>query len=442
MNQPPSSGMNTPQGYGPPPAHGQPPSAPLPASGSYHPQHPQRTGFTRQIFNPAMYKQPGSGSWAAASLILAIIGWVTLGCLGIFTWPLGLLFGLIGMVGNKRAKGLSFAGFILSAAGIGLGVLLLSIGFFAQFQTEKMAENAGKPVVAAIAEFKQDNKRVPYSLEELVAEGYLPPRWDQGFAGIDGNVEEFVKGRKWSDFLAYRPGADGDWVGRPGEGGGVQVEGDWTNWSISFDDGQEREHQTYGLSFIGLDGQWGGSDDAAVRQELDESFDLTQLWGGDSKTREFGQKRRELQRMLTQLEDKRESLEGAVAKARGDLDQVEDELRQLMRERNLADIEAVRADTKGAGLLKLAGATDKRLQAARRKLVLVTDKVDTLGIQVRLLANEEEMAKIADNPEEMAELITLLEDSRKVLDDQVPLSDLDRIDDDKAADNWFKTKFK
>src|SRR5690606_41692178 len=114
MNQPPNSGMNVPPGYGQtPPGYGPPPGAPqsypqsgpVPASGSYMPPPQGRTGFTRQIFNPAMYRQPGSGSWAAASLILSLVSMIF--CLGLIA-PLPLLIGLVGLVGNKRAKGLAF----------------------------------------------------------------------------------------------------------------------------------------------------------------------------------------------------------------------------------------------------------------------------------------------------------------------------------------------
>ena len=79
---------------------------------------------------------------------------------------------------------------------------------------------------------------------------------------------------------------------------------------------------------------------------------------------------------------------------------------------------------------------------AEKKLELVTNKIDDIGIQVRLLENEEEMAKLADNPKELAELVLLLEESQKVLEDKVSLGDLDTKADDVAADEWFKDRFK
>ncbi|MCA8915161.1 MAG: hypothetical protein KDB90_07100 [Planctomycetes bacterium] len=446
MNQPPNSGMNTPPGYGQtPPGYGPPPqSGPVPNSGSYQPPPQGRTGFTRQIFNPAMYRQPGSGSWAAASLILAIIGWVTLGCLGWLTWPLGLLFGLIGLVGTKRAKGMSFAGVILSGAGIACFIAFFALGFYVQFQGDTMAEQGGKPVVAAIEDFKKDHKRVPNTLDELITEGYLPATWTQGFEGIDSHVEDVVTGKRWDEFLAYKPGENATWVGKPGQNKkSLNVEGDFGDWSISLDGNEEgKTYQTYGLSFIGIDGISGTSDDKAVNQAPEEPYDLANLWSDDNNTRELSRKRRDLQRVATQLADKKDTLGGAVQKAEADLAQVEGEVRDLMRAKDLASFDEVKKDNKGAGLLKLAGATAKRLSVAQKKLQLVTAKIDDISIQVRLLENEEEMSKLADSPKEMAELVLLLEESQKVLDDKVSLGDLDTKADDVAADEWFKDRFK
>lgn len=454
MNQPPNSGMNVPPGYGQtPPGYGQPQgypqgapqsypqSGPVPASGSYMPPPQGRTGFTRQIFNPAMYRQPGSGSWAAASLILSLVSMVF--CLGLIA-PLPLLIGLVGLVGNKRAKGLAFVGVVLSALQIGGWALLMGTGMYLNFQSEGLAEDAGKPVVAAISEFKNDHKRVPMSLEELVGEGYLPATWEQGLDGINGNVAEHVKGKRWSDFLRYKPGGDSMWKG---ETGWVDVanNGNADDWADFFGveaptEGQT--YQTYGLAFVGLDTLWGTTDDSAVNQTPEEPYELTAVWGGDDKTREFAKKRRDMQRMQRQLESKRETLEGAVSKAEKDLEQVEGEVRELMNAKGLASLDAVKKDSKGAGLLKLAGATAKRHDVAKKKLQLVSAKIDDISIQVRLLQNEEEMAKMADSPQEMAELVMLLEETQKVLDDKVSLGDLDTKADDEAAAEWFSDKFK
>jgi hypothetical protein len=459
MNQPPNSGMNPPPGYDqPPPGYGQPPQGygqpqgyqqpqsygqPMPNSGSYMPpQQPQRTGFTRQIFNPATYKQPGSGSWAAASLILAIVGWVL--CLGFITWPLALLFGLVGLVGNKRAKGMSFAGVVISGLGIATVVGFFSLGYYTMFQTETMAENGGKPVVAAIEDFKADHKRVPHSLDELVSMGYLPPTWEQGLDDIDGNVSKVVKGKHWGDFLRYKAGSDASWTGSSGWETTTSTT-DWDGWSDYYDvppASAPQSYQTYGLAFIGLDNIWGTTDDTAVNQSPEKPYELSAVWGGDNQTRELAKNRRELQRLQRQLEAKKESLINSLNKANTDLGQVEGEVRDLMEQKNLNTLEAVKKDSKGSGLLRLAGATAKRQQAAQKKLEMVTAKIDDIGIQVRLLANEEEMAKLADSPQEMAELVALLEDSQKVLDDKMDLGALDKIDDDQAASDWFKSTIK
>ncbi|MBZ0137320.1 MAG: hypothetical protein K8I27_13220 [Planctomycetes bacterium] len=445
MNQPPNSGTNTPPGYGPPPGYGQPQSG-VPHSGSYQPPPQGRTGFTRQIFNPATYRQPGSGSWAAASLILAIIGWVTFGCLGIITWPLGLLFGLIGMIGNKRGKGLSFAGFALSAGGIGLGILLMSIGFFARFQSETMAEDAGKPVIAAIAEFKEDHSRVPHSLDELIVEGYLPPRWEQGFEGVDSNVEDFVKGKKWGDFLAYKAGENASWVGEPvkrsGGGGDVTVEGDWDNWSISFDGGDAKEYQTFGLTFIGLDNEWGfgSSDDAAVNQNPEAPFDTAQLWSGDETTRDAMKKKRELQVMLKRVDDKLKTIDGSVENALASLDKHEKRLMQIAGDKGLSR-EEIKTDKDTKEWLKLIGETSKRLSITLKKKAELMSTRNKLEVQMERLANQVELSKLAENKEQLAELQQLLDESKDALDSDEDSYFADKSDDEFAND-WLKDKFK
>lgn len=443
MNQPPNSGMNTPPGYGAPqqpPGYGAPPGGPVPHSGSYPPP-PGRSGFTRQIFNPAMYKQPGSGSWAAASLILAIIGWVTFGCLGIITWPLGLLFGLIGMVGNKRAKGLSFAGFALSAAGIALGVVLMSIGFFAQFQSESMAEDAGKPVVAAIAEFKAKHNRVPHNLEELIAEGLLPRTWSEGFDTIDGNIEGFAKGRAWGDFLAYKPGEDAQWVGRPrADNSGVKIEGDFGDWSISYDDGELKEHQTYGLTFIGLDNDWGTSDDTAVNQNPDEPYDLSALWSGDDTTRDAMRKKSELQNMLREVDRKLKDIDTSIDAARSSMQKHEDRLLELADEKGLSR-DQIRTDPDTREWLKLIGETSKRLSITEAKKASLRSTRNKLEVSMERLNNQVELAKLADNKEELAKLQQLLDESKEALDADESSYFANKSNDD-FADEWLKEKFR
>jgi hypothetical protein len=203
-----------------------------------------------------------------------------LGCLGILTWPLGLLFGLIGMVGNKRAKGLSFAGFVLSGAGLAVGIGLFALGFHLQFMKEGIAEQAGAPIVAAIKQFKDENQRVPHSLDELVAKGYLPATWDQGLDDVEGHVQDVVKGKKWDDFLRYKAGEDTEWQGAGwNRDSGVSV--DFSDWELRIDgpENKEKAHTTYGLAFCGIDGQWGTDDDTPVNQSPETPYDLASIWG-------------------------------------------------------------------------------------------------------------------------------------------------------------------
>lgn len=445
MNQPPNSGMNTPPGYGAPqqpPGYGQPQQASaVPNSGSYQPPPQGRTGFTRQIFNPAMYKQPGSGSWAAASLTLAIIGWVTLGCLGVITWPLGVLFGLIGMIGNKRGKGLSFAGFLLSAAGIGIFIVLMSIGFFAQFQSETMADDAGKPVVAAIAEFKDKHNRVPHNLEELISEGLLPRTWDQGFEGIDSNVEGSVKGRAWTEFLAYRPGENAQWVGEPrADNTGFKMEGGWDDISITFDDGEVKNHQTYGLTFIGLDNDWGSTDDAAVNQNPDEPFDTATLWSEDDTTRDAMRKRSELQKMLTDVDNRLKDIDTSIASAKTALEKHEGRLMELADEKGLSR-DQIKTDPDTKEWLKLIGETSKRLSITEAKKSKLRSTRNKLEVSMERLNNQVELAKLADNKEELAKLQQLLDESKEALDADENSYFSDKSNDE-FADEWLNEKFR
>ncbi|MHC4840252.1 MAG: DUF4190 domain-containing protein, partial [Planctomycetota bacterium] len=166
MNQPP----NTPPGYGQPypPQQPQQQQSAVPHSASYPAQQGFR-GATRQIFNPASYKQPGSGSWAASSLIISLVSMFI--CLGLLS-PISLILGFIGLFGNKRGKGLAFAGFMLSLVQVTLWTAVFVFGGMAVIQSESNANYAGAPVVAAIEQFKEDNDCVPNSLQELVDGGY------------------------------------------------------------------------------------------------------------------------------------------------------------------------------------------------------------------------------------------------------------------------------
>lgn len=438
-----SDPLNTPPGYGQPQQphpqqHQQ--QHPVPHSASY-PAPQGFRGATRQIFNPASYKQPGSGSYAAASLILALIGWLTLGCLGVITWPLGMILGFIGLIGNKRGKGLSFAGFALSAAGIATLIGFFALGYGINMYSQDNADHAGAPVVAAIDQFKKDNDRVPVSLQELVDEGYLPATWDQGFGDADEDVQDVVKGQKWEKFLSYQPGASSDWneASYPSK---RAVEPEYYDSQYLPDDGFTEEsgpdaqkEQNYGLAFIGVDNIWGSTDDSAVEQNQDKVFDLTTLTNMDSKTRDSNKTRNALKNRLKQLEARKAQLERDVIKVADDLSKHEVTLNRMAKDRNLNTLEEVKANKITADALLLIGETKKRQHMTNAQLMAIRDKIDAIGIQVSRLANKEAMAKLGGSPELAAELELLLDESKKALDTD---SFFDDTSGEKYADDWYK----
>lgn len=465
MNQPPNipPGYGTPQqpaGYGPPPGNpGYPPQyqqgpGPVPHSGSYAPppqqqqyappqSYPQQgfRGMTRQMFNPASYRQSGSGSWAAASLIISLVSILFCGLLS----PFSLLFGLIGMVGNKRAKGMAFAGFVISLCQVGLWVAVMGLGVHQVYWAEEYATQAGAPVVAAIEEFKKDNQRVPHNIEELVANGYLPESWSTGLDDLDSAVKSSVEGKKWSEFLRYKPGSDATWEGKTGFAEVVR-KGDAEDWSDFMGlpakgDKAAKEFQTYGLAFIGVDNSWSTTDDKPVKQEA--GFDLQKLFGGgDAKTREITQKRRELQKMLQSIENKSKYYETALKKAQGDLKEAEDDLRKVAKDRKLSTLEEVKGDKVANEHLLLIGEVQKRLMAVEKKSRQATDTHAQLKVKVKRLANQEEMAKLADSPAELAALDQLIADSKSALDETSGLGELDKLTERDAAEQWFKKNFR
>src|SRR5688572_19806681 len=101
MNVPPGYNQqpNVPQGYGAPGGY-TPPSGygPVPQSGSYMPHPPQHgfRGATRQFFNPAAYRQPGTGAYGTASLIVSLVS-LFLFC-GLLS-PISLVLGFVGLIG-------------------------------------------------------------------------------------------------------------------------------------------------------------------------------------------------------------------------------------------------------------------------------------------------------------------------------------------------------
>lgn len=461
-NIPPGYGApQQPAGYGPPPGHpGYPPQqGPVPHSGSYPPgpqpgyapppqSYPQQgyqqphgiRGMTRQIFNPASYRQQGSGSWAAASLIISLVS--ILFC-GLFS-PLSLIFGLVGMIGNKRAKGMAFAGFLISLLQVGSWAMVMGFGVHQVYWAEEYAAQGGAPVVAAIEEFKNDNKRVPHSIEELVANGYLPESWTTGLDDLDGAVKTAVEGKKWSEFLRYKPGGDANWEGGTGfvelvRKGDSQ---DWNEFLGTPGNSETKEYQSYGLAFIGVDKAWSTSDDKPVKQD-GTRFELQKLFGGgDAKTREITQKRRELQKMLQNLENKSKYYQTAHKKAEDDLKEAENDLRKIAGERNLRTLEQVKADKVANENLLLIGEIQKRLLIVSKKSQQASDTHAQLKIKTKRLANQEEMAKLADSPQELAALERLIEDSKTALDEKSGLGDLDKLTERDAAEQWFKENFR
>ncbi|MBK9973956.1 MAG: hypothetical protein IPP14_04195 [Planctomycetes bacterium] len=459
MNQPPNpSGSNIPPGYGQPqspPGYGAPQGAPgyppqygqqgpVPNSGSYQPpppqqyappqSYPQQQGFrgmTRQMFNPASYRQQGSGSYAAASFILALVGWFL--CLGPLTWPISVLLGLVGLIGTKRAKGLSFAGVLISGAGIAMVAGFFALGMHVQFQKAKLATEAGAPVVAAIEEFKSDNKRVPHNLEELVANGYLPETWDKGTDDLSSYVKETVAGKKWSDFLRYKAGESQTWNG----GGFIETirSDDPDDWAEMFNvptDRAAKEHQTYGLAFIGIDKQWSSSDDEAVKQDGDK-FETAKLWGGDSTTRDAMKKKRELRTMMNQVQSKIKAATVAMEKAKADLEKHGAKVNEVIKRKGLKR-DQVKKDPDAGEWLTLIGETNKRLLLTQEKVNKLTSTYNKLEVQMERLAGQVELAKLADSPDELAKLTQLIEESKKTVESESYFSDMS---DTEAANKWL-----
>ncbi|MDC1142917.1 hypothetical protein OAU50_07470 [Planctomycetota bacterium] len=435
MNQPP----NTPPGYNQQYPPQQPPQQPqghsnVPHSASYPAQHGFR-GATRQMFNPASYKQPGSGSWAASSLIISLVSLVI--CLGLLS-PISLILGFIGLFGNKRGKGLAFAGFLLSLVQVAGWTAVFVFGGLAVFEAESNANYAGAPVVAAIDQFKEDNDRVPHSLQELVDGGYLPVAWNENFGEMPEDVIEVVKGKKWEKFIAYMPGEDSRW--EPGYFWDPKDYKPAPEHMDEFTEAAEKEAlNSYGLAFIGMDDEWGSTDDSAVDQDPEEAFDLTELVGGSPELRELNKTRIELNRRLKQLRQRKEQLESAITSVNKDLASHEKTLRRLADDRGFTTVSEIRSDKVTASALKLIGETKKRQNLTQMQLKAVGNKIDAIGIEVSRLKNQEAMAKLSDSPELAAELEQLLEESKKALDDD---SYFDDTSEDKYADEWFNENYR
>lgn len=465
MNQPPNqSGSNVPPGYGapqqpagygPPPSNpGYPPQypqgpGPVPHSGSYAPPpqgHPQQAyappqsypqqqhgfrGMTRQMFNPATYRQQGSGSWAAASLILSLVSAFL--CLG-FISPLPMLLGLIGMIGNKRAKGMAFAGFLISAVQVVGWVAIFGLGLHVQFQGEKLATEAGAPVVAAIEEFKNDNKRVPHSLDELVDMGYLPETWTAGTEDLSSFVKEDVQDKKWTDFLRYKAGGDAQWDGKTGfvEAARSDNAEDLLDAFGIPSNAEAKAYQSYGLAFVGIDGSWNTSDDSPVKQD-GEKYDLAKLWGGNDATREAMKTKRELRTMMNQLEVKIKGIDKSIDTYKASIAKNGAKLDEIVKRKKLSKAN-IRKDSEASQYLQLIGETNKLVLLSEEKRGRLQSTYTSLEVQMERLANQVEWAKSSENRDELAKLEQLLKDSRKTAETDGYFSD---ISDTDAADKWL-----
>ncbi len=438
MNDPHSGGMNTPPGYDTPPSG----SGSYPQQGYY--QQPQSfRGATRQMFNPAAYKQPGSASWGAASLILSIVGWVTCLC-GPVLFPISLILGLVGMIGRKRAKVAAFIGFLLSGIGIAAWVAFFAIGGVAQFQSEEYAGQAGAPVVAAIAEFKEDNGRVPNNITELVNSGYLPTTWNDGLDGLDSSVRDQVEGKAWHEFLRYKPGGDDAWEGDSGwvdEGSG-DIQNESFFGALENMANANTTKTTYGLAFIGPDGKWGTYDDKPVNQNPESTYDLVDLYGGDEQTRKIMSTRRELTKVKAKMRAKVTQYQSMLDSATKDLTTNENNLVAYAEQKNLRTLSSVKSDDVGREHLLLVGETQKLLELTRVKLEAVKLQLNKVELKIKRLANQETMAKLAGSKEDLARLATLLEESRDVLDGKTDeITKLEKQSNESMADDWFRKKF-
>ncbi|MCC6573337.1 MAG: hypothetical protein IT462_06040 [Planctomycetes bacterium] len=463
MNQPPGYN-NPPPGYPPQPQPGQTPpppqpgygypppgSGPMPASQSYYPPPPQQghrpRGFTRQIFNPAAYRAPDTSAWGVASLVLSLVSLVV-SC-GLLS-PISLLLGLIGLIGRKSGKGLAFAGFLISAGTIAVwGLFGFAIASSIIYK-EQNANAAGAPVVAAIVDFKKDhNGDVPASLEVLVDQGYLPPRWDKGLEGLGEGVKKVVSGKKWEEFLRYsaagsitpdvpkpraKRGKFADRRGDRDDDEGVDHDISWypdgDEPRVEIGGGALKGVTTYTLTFIGPDGGWGTYDDDSVNTNPSTLFDLGKLGGG-----EFTQKKRELVSSLRTLENSIRDLDAEIPKEEKRKREAEIDLKKRMRDKGLTK-ETLKQDDVANDQLLLVGESIGRLKKYKDKLEKLRDQQARVAIKVKRLEGMAAEAQLGENTADMAELAVLLEGSRKILDTDTALSAIDKKNE---ADEWLKS---
>jgi len=456
MNTPPGYNQqpNVPQGYGQP--QGYPPpqgyQQPMPQSHSYMPppQHPHGfRGATRQFFNPATYRQPGTGAFGTASLILSLVS-IVLMC-GLLS-PISLVLGFVGLIGQKTHKGAALAGVLISILPALLWAGVFAFGLHHAMYTEKYAAQAGGPVIAAVEEYKKDHGgKVPASLDALVSEGLLPARWTAGLDDLDSPVKSVVEGKAWSEFLRYTPiggsvssnssrrerrtrAASGDdWV-VDGEGSG----------DLEPAPEQVVTSTVYTLVFIGVDGNWSTTDDTNISLNPDKKYDLSVLGGSNTTAmRQLAQTKRKLEAAQSDATAKIDSLKNIdLPKAEKRLAENEKDLKSLARQKALKTPEKIRADKDCSKWLKVIGQEIQVIAAINNKINKLLSSLNDVKVSLRSLESQEAMAKLADNKAELAELNALLEQTTKELTTDATTEFMgDESGKEKAANDWLREQF-
>ncbi|MCC6148882.1 MAG: hypothetical protein IT461_01410 [Planctomycetes bacterium] len=458
MNVPPGYNQqpNVPPGYGAPgqsyPPQGQysPPQgySAMPQSGPYMPPPPPHgfRGATRMMFNPASYRQPGTGAFGTSSLIISIVSIFLCGILS----PISLLLGFAGLIGKKTHKGAALAGVIISIIPAAFWIFAMTFGLHHAFNSDKYALQATGPVVAAIDEYKKDHDgRVPPSLDSLVEEGYLPARWNAGLDSVDSPVKSLVEGKEWKEFLQYGPGSSYRFAPPPRRAvkrTGTEIREDW------IDDGDDSAEpmvpatteKTYVLKFIGVDGVWGNSDDRDAVQNPEKKFDLSVFGGSNtSAMRELAQTKRQLESAQQEALAKISSLtKNDLPKARQRLADNEKELKKLAAKKNLQSKAAIKADKDCSVWLKAIGQELQVITAIENKMQRLESSLNTIKGSLANLRSQEAMAKLADNKQELAELQALLDNTTKELAKDETSEYLGDDAKSKAADDWLEDQYK
>jgi hypothetical protein len=440
---PPQGGYAQPQGY-----------TAMPQSGPYMPPPAQQgfRGATRMMFNPAAYRQAGTGAFGTSSLIISIVSLIFL-C-GILS-PLSLLLGFAGLIGKKTHKGAALAGVIISILPAAAWVGVFAFGFHHVFYSEKYAAQAGGPVIAAIEEYKKDHDgKVPSTLDTLVDDGYLPQRWNEGLDDLDGPVRATVEGKEWKEIFQYGPGTNKYSSNQPiaRKTGPRRAKASDHDWIDGEESGEEVTIETpvvettekvYWLKFVGVDGIWGNADDTDVKQNPEKKFDLSVFGGKNSSgMREIAQTKRKLESAQKDAETKIGTLnKNDLPKARLRLADNEKELKKLAAKKNLSGSTAVKADKDCKVWLKAIGQELQVIAAISAKIETLESSLNSIKGRLANLRSAEAMAKLADNKQELAELQTLLDDTTKELNKDNTSEFLGETKEAKAADDWLDKQF-